>query len=82
MRLDAIELAGLTSDDLTRMHLAVEDVLVEYRDSRISMMGPRNGFVINERDGTPSDILRLGTREGLRIALAALFGVKPSEMPR
>jgi hypothetical protein len=78
-----VNLGDLTSDDLTRMHLAVEDELVEMRDAGLFLIGPRNGFVIYGRDGTPpSGALRLGTRDGLRIALAALFGVDPVEVPR
>jgi len=56
---------------LTAAHLAVEDVLVDFRDARISVLGPANGFVIRERDGEPSDVMRLGTRDGLRIAIEA-----------
>jgi hypothetical protein len=57
---------------LTAAHLAVEDALVEFRDSRLSVIGPANGFVIKERDGTPSPIMRLGTRGGIRIALLGI----------
>lgn len=38
---------------------------VELRDGRISVLGPANGFVIREYDGTPSGVMRLGTRDGL-----------------
>lgn len=82
MTMRTIALESLTSDDLTKMHVAVEDVLIEYRDSGISMLGPANGFVVKYKDGSPSDAIRLGTRHGLRIALAALFGVEPTELPR
>lgn len=56
---------------LTTAHLAVEDVLIELRDGCISVLGPANGFVVRDRDGTPSPIMRLGTRDGLRIAIKA-----------
>jgi hypothetical protein len=62
---------GLNEDALTAAHLAVEDVLIEMRDARMSTFGRANGFVCNERDGTPSGIMRLGTRDGLRIAIEA-----------
>ena len=62
---------GLDHDALTAAHCAVEQELVELRDARISVLGPRNGFIINERDGTPSPMLRLGTRDGLAIAIGA-----------
>jgi hypothetical protein len=56
---------------LTAAHLAVEDALVELRDARVGVIGPANGFVVREKDGTPSRIMRLGTRAGLRIAIEA-----------
>jgi hypothetical protein len=56
---------------LTAAHLAIEDALVDLRDARVSVIGPANGFVIKERDGQLSDVMRLGTREGLRIAIKA-----------
>lgn len=64
---------GGTVDDaaLTRAHKAVEDVLVTMRDSRLSLLNAANGLVINERDGTPSEHVRLGTRDALRIGIAA-----------
>lgn len=51
---------------------AVEDALVEWRDDRLSMLTRNNGFVIKEKDGTPSDIIRFGPEVGIRIALLAL----------
>lgn len=56
---------------LTAAHVAVEDALIEMRDNRLSVTGPANGFVVNERDGSPIGIMRLGTREGLRIGIEA-----------
>jgi hypothetical protein len=61
----------INEDALTAAHLAVEDVLVNFRNNRISVLGPANGFVIREYDGEPSNIMRLGTRDGLRIAINA-----------
>lgn len=48
---------------------AVEDQLVWMRDERVSMFLGGNGFVIRERNGEPSDVIRLSTREGLRIGI-------------
>lgn len=62
---------GLDQEALTAAHCAVETELVELRDSRISVFGPANGFVVSERDGSNSGILRLGTREGLAVGIAA-----------
>lgn len=63
----------IDEDALTVAHVAIEDVLVELRDARISTIGPANGFVIHERDraGDGRFIMRLGTREGLRVAIKA-----------
>jgi hypothetical protein len=56
---------------LIAAHKAVEEVLVQFRDQRISVLNARNGFVIREFDGGPSDIIRLRTRDGLRIGIEA-----------
>jgi len=56
---------------LTAAHFAVENELIDLRDRRIGILGCANGFVVNEYDGTPSSVMRLGTREGLAIAIAA-----------
>ena len=65
----------LNDDALTAAHLAVEDVLIDLRDRRISFLGSGNGFVVLEQDGTPSSAMRLGTRDGLRIAIKAYLAV-------
>lgn len=62
---------ALDEGALTAAHLAVEDVLIELRDMRISVLDRANGFVVREKDATPSGIMRLGTRDGLRIAIEA-----------
>ena len=50
---------------------AIEDELVNWRDSR--MFVPRNnGFVIREKDGSASEVIRFGPETGVRIALLAL----------
>lgn len=57
-------------------HLAVENYLVELRDSEMMIGGPHglpaNGFTIRERDGSASEIIRLGTRPGIVLALKAI----------
>jgi hypothetical protein len=62
---------ALNQEALTAAHLAIEDALVEFRDERISVLNRANGFVIRERDGQPSSIMRFGTRDGLRIGIEA-----------
>lgn len=61
----------LDSDALTAAHLAVEDVLIELRDARISVLGPANGLIVKERDGQHSPIMRMGTRHALGVGIAA-----------
>lgn len=50
---------------------AIEDQLVEWRDSRMFVLR-NNGFVINEKDGSPSHVIRFGPEVGVRLALLAL----------
>ena len=52
---------------------AVEDVLIDMRDSRIAILGRGNGLVCREKDGTPSSLIRLGTEQALTIALEAII---------
>lgn len=51
---------------------AIEDVLVEWRDERISELGRRNGLVIRERDGGDSTVIRFGAETALIIGLKAI----------
>lgn len=69
----------LDEDALTAAHLAVEDVLIDLRDRRVGVLGPANGFVVNERDGSPGTFMRLGTRDGLRIAISAYLAAQRKE---
>jgi hypothetical protein len=52
---------------------AIEDTLVSFRDARISVLNRNNGLVIRERNGTASDIIRLGPEDALRIGLKAII---------
>lgn len=60
----------INEEALEAARLAVEDVLVEWRDARMFVMN-NNGFSIKEKDGTPSSIIRLGTAMGLQIGIKA-----------
>lgn len=51
---------------------AVEDVLVEWRNSRISMCLRGNGLVIRERNGGASSIIRMGPEQAMKIGLKAI----------
>lgn len=61
----------LDQEALTRAHVAVENVLIQRRDDRISVLGPANGLVVKESDGTESSVMRLGTRDALQIGIKA-----------
>lgn len=50
--------------------LAVENTLIEFRDSAMFMVGG-NGFVVRNKDGSPSEIMRLSTAFGLQIGIKA-----------
>lgn len=50
---------------------AIEDELIEWRDSRLFVLR-NNGFVIKEEDGSDSHIIRFGPETGVRIALKAM----------
>lgn len=52
--------------------LAIEDVLIDMRDSRISMFGRGNGLVVKESDGTESSIIRMGPEAAVQIGLRAI----------
>lgn len=76
----ALALRKLAKDPrlLTQVHLKIENLLIEMRDSGMSVgvsapgggiHFPANGLVVKYRDGQPSDIIRLGTRDAVRTAL-------------
>lgn len=74
---------GLNTAALEAARKAVEDVLIEFRDRRISVIGG-NGFVVRETDGAESSVMRLTTADGLRIGIeaylqAAAVGPQPAE---
>ncbi len=70
------ELAGflVSPEVLALLHLAIENELVDLRDEQIWVKGPANGFVIKTREGFDSDVIRLGTRDGLLVALRRFCG--------
>lgn len=69
----AVDLLKISKDDelLEVARLAVEEELVELRDSRIFQVRG-NGLVIREKDGTNSNIIRLGMEQAMRIGLEAI----------
>lgn len=69
-------LRELANDDQTLWEVAraaIEEQLIEMRDSRMSMgVNRRNGLVIYEKNGQRSDIIRFGPEVAVKIALLAL----------
>lgn len=68
-------LADLAEDDklLEIGRKAIEDMLVDMRDDRLSFgLNRGNGLVIRERDGQPSNIIRLGPEMALQVGLKAI----------
>jgi hypothetical protein len=61
----------VTRDELEIARKAVEDELIERRDSRLGLLR-RNGLCVAEMDGTPSPIIRMGIEEALDIGLKAI----------
>ena len=51
---------------------AIEDVLVDFRDSRLSVLRCGNGLVIREKDGDDSSTIRLTVEQALRIGIDAM----------
>lgn len=63
-------MADLNEEALEAARLAVEDVLIDFRDNGRFMVGA-NGFTVCDRDGSPSPIMRLTTVFGLQIGIKA-----------
>lgn len=63
----------LTADMLEVGRKAIEDVLIEWRDSRLSELGRNNGLVVKEKDGKDSSIIRFGPEMALSIGIKAIL---------
>ncbi len=69
-------LSQLTNADIEAARRYIEDLLIEFRDMRVSIApgGPAgHGLVVRELDGKSSDIIRLRTAEAIRIAVKAML---------
>ena len=49
----------------------VENVLIDWRDNRLSSVR-NNGLVIREKDGKDSSVIRMGAEDAIRIGLRAI----------
>lgn len=63
----------LTPAFLEKARKRVEDELVDWRDSGMSMLGRNNGLTIKYPNGDPCSIIRFGFEDGLRIVLIDKF---------
>lgn len=59
-------------ETIEKARLAIENELIEYRDSGIFVMN-NNGLTVNNRDGSRSDIRRMSTAMGVHTTLATVL---------
>jgi hypothetical protein len=63
----------IESDELLEVgRKAVEDCLVDFRDSGLSMLNRNNGLVIKSKKGDSSHIIRMGPEDAIRVGLKAI----------
>ena len=60
---------------------AVEDALIERRNTRTGILNRNNGLVCKERDGRDSNIIRMSIEEALVIGLRAIEAQAPAPAP-
>ena len=74
MTVTADMLRAIAADDecLEIGRQAIENMLVEWRDNRLSELLRGNGLVIREADGKESSIIRFGPETALRVGLNAI----------
>ncbi len=73
-----VEWPHLTDELLEVGRKAIEDALVEWRDSRLAEIR-NNGLVIKEKDGKDSSIIRFGPEAALRIGIEAMRKFQPAQ---
>lgn len=69
-------LSEITDADIEAARRHLEDVLIDFRDRRISIApgGPAgHGLVVRERHGANSHIIRLRTAEAIQIAVKTML---------
>ena len=62
----------LTDENLEIARKAIEDALIDRRDSGISILR-NNGLVIKYKSGNDSDIIRMGAEEAIAIGMEAIM---------
>jgi len=73
MSIDPEELRALAAEPIAIEHAraAIEDRLIEWRDSRLFIIGG-NGLVVREADGKSSSVIRISTRDAITMTLQVL----------
>lgn len=71
----------LTPADFEVARKAVEDMLIDWRDSRLSEPLRGNGLVIHERDGTASTVIRFGMETAMRVGMKAIVEARSAAPP-
>jgi len=71
MKMDLLEIAG-NPELMEVARKAIEDQLIDLRDARIANVGRRNGLVVYEKDGKPSNIIRMGPEHAFSLGLTAI----------
>jgi hypothetical protein len=66
-------LSQITDTDIEAARRHLEDVLIEFRDLRVSLPHVGNGLVVREHDGRDSSMIRLRTAEAIRIAVKTML---------
>lgn len=71
--LDPDQVRELADDPelMAAVHLKIENMLIDMRDSG-TFTGNANGLAVREADGSPSDIIRIGTRWAVQIAVRTI----------
>lgn len=75
MNLEDVKILDVVAGDdelLNVARKAVEDELVDRRDSGISLFGRGNGLVIRSKDGQDSHLIRMGMENAMSIGLKAI----------
>lgn len=72
MIIDELEKIADNTQLLGIARIAIERMLVEWRDERLSELGRNNGLVIREKDGKDSHIIRFGPETAVSIGLKAI----------
>lgn len=66
-------------DKLFAVHLKIEDLLIEMRDGGLQLGIHANGLAVKDQDGQMNGIIRIGTREAIKIVLESMADLVEEE---